>query len=143
MNERKAWLGRGWRYPVQIDSATGGVAMSEYEEDVREALWILVGTAPGERVMRPDFGCGIYDLAFEVIDIATITRIESTVTEAVLKYEARVELMSVTVDPLNAADGLLWINLDYRIRRTNQTGNLVYPFFFTESGVGIVQGSRG
>jgi phage baseplate assembly protein W len=83
-------------------------------------------------VMRPDFGCGIYDLAFAVIDTATLTRVESEVRTSIQKYEARVELIDVIVDPSRAADGLLNIEVQYRVRRTNQVDNLVYPFYFAE-----------
>ena len=93
--------------------------------------------------MRPSFGCGIHDLVFEVIDVATLTRIENTVREAMTRFEARIEVTSVRVDPLHAADGELLIELEYRVRRTNQVGNLVYPFYFREGGVGIGERSRG
>lgn len=143
MDEQKDWLGRGWAYPVRIDPATGGVAVSEYEADIRQAILIILETARGERVMRPDFGCGIHDLAFEVIDTALLTRVETTVGDALRKYEARIDVLSVSADPFEAADGRLLIELEYRVRRTNQTGNLVYPFYFREAGVGLVEGSRG
>lgn len=143
MGEAKDWLGRGWAYPVQIDPVTGGVAVSEHEVDIRQSIRIILGTSRGERVMRPDFGCGIHDLVFEVIDVATLTRVETEVREALTKYEARIEVLGVRADPLEAANGVLRIELDYRVRRTNQIGNLVYPFYFREGGVGIVEGSRG
>ena len=142
MDERKDWLGRGWAYPVRIDAATGGVAVAEAEADIHESIRIILGTARGERVMRPDFGCGIHDLAFEVIDVATLTRIETTVREALTQYEARIEVLSVSTDPLEAAEGVLLIELEYRVRRTNQLGNLVYPFYFREGGVGLVEPVR-
>ena len=140
--ERKEWLGRGWAYPVRIDPATGGVAVSEYEADIRQSIVIILGTAPGERVMRPDFGCGIHELVFEVMDVATLTRVETAVRDAMIRYEARIEVLSVNVDPLGAAEGRLTIELEYRVRRTNQLGNLVYPFYFREGGVGRVAESR-
>ena len=142
-DEQKAWLGRGWAYPVMIDPATGDVAVAEYEEDIRQSIRIILATARGERVMRPDFGCGIHDLVFEVVDVATLTRVENSVREALTKYEARIEVLSVRADPRHAPDGQLLIELEYRVRRTNQIGNLVYPFYFREGGVGIVEGSRG
>lgn len=143
MDEQKAWLGRGWASPVRIDPLSGGIAYAEYEEDIRQSIIIILGTGRGERVMRPDFGCGIHDLVFEVVDVSTLTRIETAVRDAMMRYEARIEVLSVRVDPLQAADGLLLIELEYRVRRTNQVGNLVYPFYFREGGVGIVAGSRG
>lgn len=142
MNEQKDWLGRGWAYPVQIDPA-GGIAVAEYEADIRQSILIILETARGERVMRPDFGCGIHDLVFETIDVATLTRIEAAVRESLIRYEARIEVRSVSADPFEAANGLLLIELEYRVHRTNQLGNLVYPFYFREGGVGLVEGSRG
>jgi Bacteriophage baseplate protein W len=143
MDEQKAWLGRGWAFPVRIDPATGGIAMSEYENDIRESIQIILQTSRGERVMRPDFGCGIHDLVFEVVDVATLTRVEATVREAMAKFEARIEVLNVFVDPRDAAEGQLSVSLEYRVRRTNQIGNLVFPFYFREGGVGNVERGRG
>ena len=143
MDQQKAWLGRGWAYPVRIDPAAGGIAAAEYETDIRQSIIIILGTSRGERVMRPDFGCGIHDLVFEVVDVATLTRIQSAVRESLVKYEARIELLDVRVDPLNAAEGELLIEIEYRVRQTNQVGNLVYPFYFREGGAGVVERSRG
>lgn len=134
MQERKEFLGRGWAFPVALDPESGSVATAEYEDDVRQAIRIILGTAPGERVMRPDFGCGIYDLAFEVIDSAVLVRITNVVTDALTRYEPRIELINVSVDPYRASEGVLEVNVEYRVRRTNQTGNLVYPFYFREGG---------
>jgi len=143
MGEQKDWLGRGWAYPVQVDPMTGGVAVAEYEVDIRQSILIILGTVPGERLMRPDFGCGIHELVFEVIDVATLTRIEVSVRDALTKYEARIELIGVRADPLHAADGCLRIELEYRVRKTNQLGNLVYPFYFREGGQALFAGGRG
>jgi phage baseplate assembly protein W len=143
MDEQKDWLGRGWSYPVQIDPAQGGPAYVEYEDDIRQSIIIILGTSPGERVMRPNFGCGIHDLVYDVIDTAMLTRVETSVRDALIGYEARIEVTSVRADPLLAADGQLLIELEYRVRRTNQIGNLVYPFYFREGGgIGVVEGSR-
>lgn len=132
LNLQKAFLGVGWAYPVGIDPTTGLTAIASYEDDVQQSLVIILTTARGERVMRPDFGCGIYNLAFAVIDTATLTRVESEVRTSIQKYEARVELIDVIVDPSQAADGLLNIEVDYLVRATNQVDNLVYPFYFAE-----------
>jgi len=142
-NQQKDWLGRGWAFPVNLDPLTGGIAFAEYEQDIRQSIQIILGTAPGERVMRPDFGCGIYELVFDVIDSAMLTRVETAVTQAMVTYEARIEVLSVRADPLYAADGLLLIEFDYRVRLTNQKDNLVYPFYFREGGPVQVEGSRG
>lgn len=142
MNEQKDWLGRGWAYPVQVDRLTGSVAVSEYEDDIHEAIRIILGTARGERVMRPDFGCGIHELVFEIMDTTTLTRVETAVRESLTKYEARVEVLGVAVNPFFAAEGKLLVEIDYRIRRTNQIGNFVYPFYFREGGADVNVGGR-
>jgi phage baseplate assembly protein W len=142
INLQKTWMGRGWAHPVQIDPHTGGVAYAEYEADIRQAIIIILGTSQGERVMRPDFGCGIHDLVFETVDVALLTRVEAAVRDALSKYEARIEVLNVRTDPLLAADGELLIELEYRVRMTNQIGNLVYPFYFREGGAGTPEESR-
>lgn len=142
-NQQKEWLGRGWAYPVTIDPTTGGIALAEYEADIRQSILIIIGTAQGERVMRPDFGCGIHDLVFEAVDSMLLTRIQTAVTNAMVTYEPRIEVLSVEVDPTQAADGLLTIDFEYRVRLTNQKDNLVYPFYFREGGPSQVEGSRG
>jgi phage baseplate assembly protein W len=128
------FLGIGWSYPVATDPRSGDVALSRYERDVREAIRIILETAPGERVMRPRFGCGIHDLVFEEMSTTTLSAVEAAVRDALIAYEARIELLGVAVDPLQALDGMLVISIDYRIRRTNQTDNLVYPFYYQEGG---------
>jgi uncharacterized protein len=133
MDQQKELLGRGWAYPVALDPGTGSAAEAAYEEDVRQAIRIIIATGRGERQMRPDFGCGIHDLVFTSIDSAALTRVKAAVTDALNKYEARIEF-EVNVDPLQAAEGILLVLINYRIRRTNQTGNLVYPFYFREGG---------
>jgi len=135
MDERKQFLGRGWAWPPQIDPVSGQVLLSEYEDDIRQAIRIIIETAPGERLMRPDFGCGIHELVFETIDSGTLQRVRSVVQDALVRYEARIDVLSVEASPDESVDGLLLIELEYRVRRTNQIGNLVYPFYFNEGGV--------
>lgn len=127
------FLGVGWSYPVHSDPARGDIALSHYARDVKEAIRIILATAKGERVMRPDFGCGIHDLVFEEMSTTTLYAVESAVRDALERYEPRIALDGVDVRPLSALDGQLLIRIDYRIRRTNQTDNLVYPFFYHES----------
>jgi phage baseplate assembly protein W len=133
--QNKDFLGRGWAYPVSLDPVTGFVTFAEYEEDIRQAIRIIIETAPGERLMRPDFGCGIHDLVFSSPDSNSLQRAQSTIEDALRKYEARIDVLSVSVtsDP-QASDGRLWIELEYRVRKTNQLGNFVFPFYFKEGG---------
>jgi phage baseplate assembly protein W len=132
--ERKDFLGRGWAMPVTLDSRTGHVASVAYEDDIRQSILIILETAPGERVMRPNFGCGIHEMVFESMDSTTMQRIRSTVEEALRRCEARIEVLDVTVDEAASFRGELLIQLEYRVRRTNQVGNLVFPFYFREGG---------
>lgn len=132
--ERKEFLGRGWAMPVALDPRTGLVASVQYEEDIRQSILIILETAPGERVMRPNFGCGIHELVFTAVDSSSMQLIRSNVEEALRRCEARIEVMNVTVDQAATTEGVLLIELEYRVRRTNQTGNLVFPFYFREGG---------
>src|SRR5215470_6624474 len=132
------FLGTGWAFPVQL-AGDGTVARAAYEDAVHRSVWIILETAPGERVMRPDFGCGIHDMIFEVLDSTTLERIRSEVSAALRRYEARVEVLGVTVDedaslaskgdsPI-PRQGVLMVEVEYQVRRTNQIGNLVFPFY--------------
>jgi phage baseplate assembly protein W len=127
----KEFLGKGWKFPVGVNS-TGKVEMSQYETDIREAIWIILSTSRGERVMRPDFGCGIYDFVFAPINTATIAMIESSIREALTAWEPRAELTNVDISTDEADEGKLLISIDYRVRSTNNEFNLVYPFYLTE-----------
>jgi len=120
--------------PVALDPQTGLVACVEYEEDIRQSIRIILETAPCERVMRPNFGCGIHDLVFTALDSTTLQLIRSSVEEALRRCEARIDVLSVTVNDSATARGELLIELEYRVRRTNQAGNLVWPFYFREGG---------
>jgi len=128
----KAFLGRGWKFPVGVDPISGRIAMSEYEQDIKESIRIILFTAPGERLMRPDFGCGVHDLVFASISRATIGLVESRVRESLTKYEPRIEIVSLDVSTRNIDNGQLEIDLKYRVRETNNAFNLVFPFFLKE-----------
>ena len=133
-DEQKDFLGRGWAMPVALDPRTGRVAFAEYEEDIRQAIRIILETARGERVMRPDFGCGIHELVFTALDSTSMQRIRSEVEDALRRYEARVDVLGVEVDESASSEGKLLVEVEYRVRKTNQLGNLVFPFYFREGG---------
>ena len=133
-SERKDFLGRGWARPVALDPRTGLVASVEFEEDIRQSILIILETAPGERVMRPNFGCGIHEMVFTALDSTTLQLIRSTVEESLRRCEARIDVLGVTFDESAVSEGKLIIELEYRVRKTNQTGNLVFPFYFREGG---------
>jgi phage baseplate assembly protein W len=127
----KTFLGVGWGFPIGVD-ISGGIQTAEYEESVRQAIWIILGTAKGERMMRPDFGCGIYDLVFEVNTATTAGKVAQAVREALLIYEPRIDVRDVQVQPQGLGDSLL-INIEYEVRVTNNVFNLVYPFYLERS----------
>jgi len=127
----REFLGRGWKFPVGVDSK-GRIDMSEYEQDIREAIWLILSTAKGERVMRPDFGCGIHDFVFASVNTSNIGLMESSVREALTIWEPRIELKDVSVSTERASEGQLLVSIDYRVRSTNNEFNLVYPFYLTE-----------
>jgi phage baseplate assembly protein W len=127
----RSFLGTGWRFPVKV-SGDGKIARAEYEKSVRQSIWIILGTAKGERVMRPDFGCGIYDLVFEVNSAATAARVSNAVREALLFFEPRIDVIDVEVRP--DEDGtVMLISIDYEVRATDNVFNLVYPFYLERS----------
>lgn len=125
------FLGVGWNFPVNLDK-NDKIALARYEESIRQAIEIILGTARGERAMRPDFGCGIYDLVFEVNSAATVGRVANEVRQSLLLWEPRIDVRDIQVNP--GGDGqILYINISYQVRATNNIFNLVYPFYLERS----------
>lgn len=127
----KPFLGIGVGYPVSVDE-TGAFTSAAYEESVRQSVWIILGTAKGERVMRPEFGCGIYDLVFDINSAATAGRVAQAVRDALLVFEPRIDVVEVNVEPDNGGEAML-ISIDYQVRATNNLFNVVYPFYLERS----------
>ena len=124
----REFLGKGWTFPIAVDER-GGISLSQYEQKIRQSILLILMTAKGERVMRPDFGCGIHDLVFSVINRSTLTLIQSGVREALVLWEPRIEVLAVEISKERLGDGILDIGINYRIRQTNTEFNLVYPFY--------------
>ena len=119
-------VGRGWAYPC-ILTPGGAVQLRSGGPELDAAIIMIIATAPGERVMRPDFGCAIWETLFDPIDARTIGLMEHAVREAVTRWEPRVELESVVGVP--AGEGCVELTLAYRVLATNDYRNLVYPFY--------------
>lgn len=121
-------VGRGFAFPMHVDQ-TGGIAMASGPDAVQRALTIVLSTAPGERVMRPEFGCAIWELLFAPVNANNLGLMAEHVREAIGRWEPRVEVDDVVVrpDPANAAR--VTIDVTYRMRSTNDRRNLVYPFY--------------
>ena len=128
---RRPFLGTGWKFPLQV-TPTGGIATSSEEQKIEESILLILSTAPGERLMLPDFGCGIHDLVFAPNDTSTVTAVIDLVRRALTKYEPRIDVLEVTAQTSAEQPNLLLIRVDYRVRDNNAMTNLVYPFFITE-----------
>ena len=131
----KAFLGVGWAFPFGL-AADGEAATARYEEDVEQAIRIILGTNPGERVMRPDFGAGLEDFLFEPIAAGTLERVRRRVEEALIDFEPRIDVLRVEARPGGAPVHRIDIGIDYRVRSTNTLHNLVFPFYFDEGAPG-------
>jgi hypothetical protein len=129
--EQRDFLGIGWRFPLQVTPA-GRIAEARHEQRIEESILLILSTAPGERPMLPDFGCGIHDLVMAPNDPRTIALVVHMVRRALTRYEARVDLLDVSAESSPGAPNLLLIRLSYRIRSTNAMGNLVYAFYIKE-----------
>lgn len=125
------FLGTGWRFPVDTDHR-GDVAASSAEEDIRESIRLILGTVPGERLMRPEFGCDIHEHLFSAATPATLNLIESSVEEALVRWEPRIDIESVDARTDDEEPHTVLIEIDYHVRTTNSLSNMVYPFYLTE-----------
>jgi hypothetical protein len=126
MNEE--FIGRGWAFPLRTD-ATGRIALVSREREIEEAIRLILGTAPGERPMRPEFGCRIHDFIFGTADGTTANDVGVEVRRSLSRWEPRIEVQDVVVsfDPLDQT--VLYIDVRYSIRNTNDRRNLVFPFY--------------
>ena len=127
------FIGRGWAFPLRV-GPTGGIGMVEREREIEEAIRLVLGTAPGERPMRPEFGCGIHDHVFESVDAYLVGRIEQEVRIALDRWEPRIEVLTVEMSMERTTQGgvldeVVVIDIQYKLRATNDVRNLVYPFY--------------
>jgi len=125
------FLGSGWSYPVRTDHQ-GNVRLESGEDNIEQSVRLVLGTAKGERVMRPEFGCEIHDQVFSSLSPATLNRIENGVESALVQWEPRIELERVDAVPDRSKPGRVLIEIEYWIRSTNSHDNLVYPFYVQE-----------
>lgn len=121
-------LGKGWRFPVGID-VHGNIATSSYEKSIEDSIRIILNTTPGERVMHPDFGCKINEIIFFPNSSKTVSLAIHYIEEAIVKWEPRVILKSVTGEPDPYNPVKINISIDYEIRSVNTFFNMVYPFY--------------
>lgn len=125
------FLGVGWRFPVQV-APNGKIAQSRDEQKIEESIFLILGTSMRERPMLPAFGCGIHDLVFAPNNATTVAEVSTTVREALVHHEPRIDVLAVDAFAAPEEENLLLIRIDYRVRANNAQSNLVYPFFITE-----------
>lgn len=131
LDPERAFLGVGFAYPARLDAGSH-LARAAHEEDVRQGIMIILGTNPGERLMRPDFGAGLTDFSFEPISTTTLSLVRTRVFNSLTNWEPRIDVERVRVSYDPAVHGKMLIEIAYRVRATNTQHNLVYPFYLQE-----------
>lgn len=132
MKHRKTFLGIGWKFPPTFDKNIKSVEMISEADDIRESLFILLSTKPGERVMLPNYGCDMKAMVFESVNESNINFMKNLIENAVLFYEPRITLEDVEFRFEDQLNGKLLIELIYTIRKTNTRTNMVYPYYILE-----------
>lgn len=122
------FLGQGWAFPVSVNGQ-GSVTIQKQDADIKEACRIILGTALGERAMRPDFGCGVYDLVFDFADVSFLGKIEYFVKAALSSWEPRIRVETVEAF---IEDSRVFADVQYVILQTNTEDNVVVPFYQKE-----------
>ena len=139
MGANQQFLGAGWAFPLHTDP-TGSIALVNGEREVAESIRIILGTAPGERPMRPEFGCAIHDLVFAPANATTAGQLAYHVREALERWELRIDLEDVAIRFDAADQGMLLIDIRYTLLNTNDPRNLVFPFYVIGSDEPAPQG---
>lgn len=121
-------IGTGISFPLQADQR-GVLALSQGVSDIEQAMRLILGTAPGERPMRPEFGCAVHDLVFDTIDAEMVGKVETAVHRALARWEPRIDVESLDFDLAEVDQGKLSITINYRVVATSRLYNLVYPFY--------------
>ena len=129
----KSFLGTGWGFPPEFSNKNTEVGMLSDEADIESSLEILLSTRPGERVMRPDYGCNLDELVFEPLTTTFKTYIKDLISTAILYYEPRIEVNSIDLDDTGELEGRIVISIDYTVSATNTRFNFVYPFYKKEA----------
>ncbi|MBQ1267796.1 MAG: GPW/gp25 family protein [Proteobacteria bacterium] len=130
---KRSIVGTGFAFPMQID-VLGGTEVSDEDANIRQSMMLILGTAPGERLYRPDFGCAIHDIMFEPNTMLTAAKIEYEVKKSLLAFEPRVADVEVKAAPDIDEPTRMNVSITYVIRKTNTTANLVYPFYLRKEG---------
>jgi phage baseplate assembly protein W len=125
------FLGTGWAFPVGTDYR-GNIELTEAEDNIEQSVRLIISTAKGERVMRPEFGCEVHDYLFASADPTTLSMIEDAVEDALVQWEPRIDVESVDAQRDEANPNRVLIDIEYWVRSTNSSANMVYPFYLNE-----------
>lgn len=125
------FLGTGWAFPTTFDAVDGAVVLVKELEDIQQSLYVLLSTIPGERLMRPDYGCDLHSLVFENFDTTVKTRAIDLIKQAILHFEPRVKVEKITIST-EVMESKAYINILYRVPKVNSRHNMVYPFYLKE-----------
>lgn len=128
MDTNESFLGRGWGFPPEFSKTTSGIILTEGEDDIDKSLQILLSTRLGERIMLPDYGCNLEELLFNPTNLTLKTYVADLIKTAILYHEPRIDAEKIWIDESTDNDGILLINIDYRVRITNSRKNRVFPF---------------
>ncbi|MGB1241746.1 MAG: GPW/gp25 family protein [Chitinophagales bacterium] len=132
----KSFLGTGWSFPPTFNETANSIVMVSAERDIAESLFILLSTIPGERIMRPEYGCDLHSKVFARVNDSFIHDVKDLISVAVLEFEPRVHIETIDIDTSEVLDGLVYIRIYYNIITVNVRTNIVYPFYFIE-GTGV------
>ena len=128
MRQDKSYLGKGLAFPLQVN-ARRELALVGAEKDIEQSIQIILSTRPGERVMRPTFGCRAHELLFDLRDATTINLLRKYVEEALAFWEPRIQVMSVTTYIDESNDSSIYVDIEYQIKESHDIRSIVFPFF--------------
>jgi phage baseplate assembly protein W len=131
MMSGRDFIGKGWRFPIKVNTR-GGLSWSEGPGRIQDAIWLIIATGLGERVMRPRFGAGVHDFVFQPNSPLTRTTLAESIKHALVEWEPRIDLEVVRVDPVPDEVSQVLVTIEYRVRTTNELFNMVYPFYLEE-----------
>lgn len=135
MSEFTDFLGVGWSFPPKFNRQSGQVEMRTNEQDIEESLQILLSTIPGERIMRPNYGCNLEELLFNPINLSLTTYVSDLIRTAILYHEPRIDVDKIDFSETDPLEGEVRIQIDYRVRATNSRRNFVFPFYKGEGSI--------
>jgi phage baseplate assembly protein W len=133
----KSFLGTGWSFPPTFIKTPDQVQMVSDIKDIKESIFIILSTTPGERIMQPEFGCNLNQLTFEINDSTLIAKFEHTIYHALLNFEPRVNYIDTRIVNRDVLDGTLYLQINFKIITTNTRHNMVFPFYLRGEGTNV------